>query len=175
RALTALHKFQRRESSAAELLDALQQAAHAGYHGPAVDHFHQLAQVLQHKQPTPDELRALVAERAAAEAVVRRNYFIVALEQAVRRLSAADALALLREWSRLDWLASDPLRTAVARQLLRLILLVRRETPDAPCDEALADVERLSPGDVATALLRSLLSSEAPGEATDGNVPAAQL
>jgi hypothetical protein len=167
RALTALQKFQRRESTAAELLDALQHAAHAGYHSAAVEHFQQVAQILQNKQPTRDELQALVASQVTSEATIRRNCFRAALEQAVRRLSAPEALSLLRDWSRLDWLAADEsLRSVVARQIVRLTLLARHNGVDI-LGEGLADAERLSPGDALPGLLRSLSAPEPPSEAND--------
>ena len=173
RALVALQKFQRRESTAAELLDALQHAAHADYHSAAVEHFRQVALVLQQKQPTRDELQKLVAEQAASEATIRRNIFRAVLEQTVRRLPATEAQSLLGEWSRLDWIVGDDaLRSSVARQLVRLFLLARRDGADLPA-ETLTDAERLSPGDALPSLVRSLLAPEVSTDALSPDGPAA--
>jgi hypothetical protein len=175
RVLTALQKFQRREASAAELLDAIQQAANADYRSAAVEHFRQLAETLQNKQPTREELQAFVAAHAASETTIRRNVFRAALEQAVRHLSTAEALSLLGEWSRLDWLTADEaLRAVVAKQILRLLLLVHRDTGEVS-GETISDLESLLPGEVLPVLLRSLVAPAAPLAAvlSDASAPAA--
>ena len=174
RALTALQKFQRRESTAAELFDALQQAAHAGYQSAAVEHFRELAQALQNKQPTPNDLQEMVDAHITAQPAIRRNFFLVALEQALRRLPAVDAPGLVRQWSVLAWLPDDqPLRALVARQLVRLLLLARRAGTACP-PEILADVQRLSPDEELQRLLRSLLTGEALTGAPSDTVSAAE-
>jgi hypothetical protein len=168
RAIAAVQHFRRRKLSAAELLDALQHAAHAGHQNETGRHFRQLAEILQIKQPTRDELQALVADHGASAPPVRRNIFVAALDQAVRRLPPADALALLGEWSRLEWVAADEsLRLSVGKQMARLGLLARVDT--------IADAERLLPGDTLPALVRSLSRpEEQPGEALSAaSAPAA--
>ena len=162
RALTALQKFRRRESSAAELLDALQHAAHAGYQRTRLSSISanspRCCKTSSRRATTCSPSLTLIPP---PKRPLRRNFFRAsALEQAVRRLPPAEALTLLREWSRLDWLAdAESLRTIVARQMNRLILLTHRDESNPPAD-TLADSERLQPGDALPALLRSLF---APG------------
>ena len=156
RAWAALDRFRQRQATPAELLDAVQQAASAGWKHPAADHFRRLAQALSLRQPTADDLRSFLAERPA-DPVARRNLSRAAVEIAVRRLPAAAALELLLEWSGSEDLADD-LRPLLSRQLLRLLLMRRGAEPASPPDEAvLAAVDRLSPGDGPAALVRSWL------------------
>ena len=126
RALVALDRFRKREATPAELLDALRQAASAGWTDPAADHFRRLALALQSQRPTIEDIRSLTADRPTDPAV-RRNLLAAGVELAVRRLPASAALQLLLEWSVLEDL-SGTLRSLIGRQLLRLSLM-RRRTP----------------------------------------------
>jgi hypothetical protein len=169
RARLALERFGRREINPAECLDALQQAATAGYRGEALDHFRRLAQALQQRQPALDELRALGAGGGEEDAARRRNFYRAALEQAVRRLAPGAALDLLLAWSQAGGMAEEAeLRPALGRQLLRLLLLERGPRADA----ALAAVEALLPGEPLTALARAALR---PEKADLPPMPAARL
>ena len=155
RAWIALDRFRKRQATPAELLDAVQQAASAGWTHPAADHFRRLAQSLSLRHPTADDLRSLSAERPTDPAA-RRNLLRAAVEIAVRRLPPAAALERLLEWSGWeDW--TDDLRSLLSRQLLRLLLLRRGEGPDVA---VLAAVDRLAPGDGLAALVRTWLSPD---------------
>ncbi len=172
RAWIALDRFRKRQATPAELLDAVQQAASAGWTHPAADHFRRLAQSLSLRQPTADDLRSLSAERPADPAA-RRNLLRAAVEIAVRRLPSAEAREWLVEWSGWeDW--TDDLRSLLSRQLLRLLLLRRGEGPEAA---VLAAVDRLAPGDGLAALVRTWLSPDtaAPLPAGPDAPPAVRL
>jgi hypothetical protein len=145
RARLAQERFCRREASPAEYLDALQQAAAAGYQDAAAEHFRRLAAALHERQPDTARVRELAADASTDAAA--RNRFRVAVELAMRRLPAADARVLLLEWSRRDDL-KESLRCLVGRQLLRLLLL---EDPDDA--EARAAVSRLRPEEPLLALM----------------------
>ncbi len=134
RALAALDRFRKREATPAELLDALRQAASAGWIDPAADHFRRIAQALQLQRPTIEDLRSLTADRPTDPAV-RRNLPAAGVELAVRRLPAPAALQLLLEWSELEDLP-DALRSLIGRQLLRLSLMRLRTalSPLSPVD-----------------------------------------
>jgi hypothetical protein len=115
----ALDRFRRRQSTPGEFLDAFQQAAAAGYRNPAAKHFRRLALALQQRQPTRDCLRTLAAEEGPRAGDSMR----VALELAVRRLTASEALPLLLEWvDEGGPAAMVGLGAEVGRQLLRLML-----------------------------------------------------
>jgi hypothetical protein len=185
RAWAALDRFRQRQATPAELLDALQQAASAGWRSPAAEHFRRLAQALQQKQPTADEVRGLAAE-PTADPAARRNLFRAALELAARRLPPAAAAAVLREWAGREWPAEDAeLGRLVGRQLLRLSLsdgLPPHRQPLSPEgrgeEEAAFDaVARLLPGDPAAALAREWIVSGSPLAVDDGEaaLPAARL
>jgi hypothetical protein len=138
---SVVERFRQRRAPPVEYLDVLQHAAAAGIQEPVAQHFRQLAQVLQ-RQPIASELQALVA--SPAEESCRRNLFRAALEAAVRHLPGPAARELLVHWSLIDWITVHPeLRTALGRQLLRLMLtrldhadpalnIVRRLLPDEP-------------------------------------------
>src|SRR5262249_30778259 len=98
RAWAALDRFRKRQATPAAVLDALHQAWAAGWRHPPAEPFRRLAEPLQQKQPTADQVRALAAE-SASDPAARRNLFRAALELAVRRLAPADAAAVLREWA----------------------------------------------------------------------------
>ena len=172
RAWAALDRFRTRQATPAELLDAVQQAASAGWKNPAADHFRRLALALQMRQTTADDVRSLTTDQTVDPAA-RRNLLRVALELAVRRLPTPTALELLLEWSGSDGWADD-LRALLCQQLLRLLLL-RQAAPVSPLspepgtrveepsdDVILAAVDRLAPGDGRTALVRTWLQPAAP-------------
>ncbi|HEY7314393.1 MAG TPA: hypothetical protein VH643_33905, partial [Gemmataceae bacterium] len=120
RARLAVERFRRREATAAECLDALQQAA-------VSEHFRRFAAALQQRQPDAATVRELAANLCTDAA--GRNAFRAALELAVRRLPASEARAVLLEWSnRAD--LTDDLRELVGQQQLRLLLT--DDQPAAP-------------------------------------------
>jgi hypothetical protein len=119
RARLTLERFRRREASPVECLDALRQAAAAGYQDVAAEHFGRLATVLQQHPLEVACLRELAACPIADAAA--RNAFRAALEVAARRLPRDAARELLLEWSQRADL-DEELRSLVARQLLRLLL-----------------------------------------------------
>jgi tetratricopeptide (TPR) repeat protein len=154
RARLAMERFRKREITAAECLESLQQAHNAGFQDQAAAHFGRLARILQVKQPDTEMLRKLVDHGSGEDEIGRRNILRAALERAVTLLPAADARALVHEWSRLAWVAADTdVSRLLGRQLLRLLLL-DASTPDA---DAVAVVEKLLAGDPCQVLARSLL------------------
>jgi hypothetical protein len=161
RAWAALDRFRKRQATPAELLDALQRAASAGWKNPAAAHFRRLAQTLQLRQPTADDVHLLTAEQPGDPAA-RRNLVRGGVETAVRGLPVQTALELLLEWSTAEVL-DDDLRSLLSRHLLRA-LLVRRgdETVSHSTDAVLAAVDRLSPGDGTAALVRTWLQPDSP-------------
>jgi tetratricopeptide (TPR) repeat protein len=174
RARLALERFRKREITPTEFVEVLQQARNAGFQDVAAGHFKQIADLLQIKQPEKNALLKTVADQALAGNVIRRNVFRAALEQTVKRLPGADALALIQEWSQLDWVANDAdLARLLGRQMLRLLLLDR----NAANADALPTVQRLLPADPLLMLGRSLLEghsplSAEPGQADDPQAPA---
>ncbi len=177
RAQLALERFRKREATPAECLEALQQARNAGFQDVTADHFKQIAQLLQRKQIDRETLEMTVRDQALAGDAVRRNVFRAALEQAVQRLPAADALALVQDWSRLDWVAADAdLSHLIGRQLLRFLLLDRSGADG----DARPTVEKLLANDPVLALGRSLLDGQVrtateTAPADDPHAPTAQL
>ncbi len=175
RALLARERFRLRDSTPAEHLQAYQQAKQVGFQDSASEQFNQIAQFLQ-TQPELETLRNTVDALTQAGDEVRRNVFRGALEQAARRLPAAEALSLLQVWAQRDWIAADPaLAKLVGQQLLRLLLLGQ---PGAHVD-ALVAVEKLLPGDPSLGVARSLFDWQsmliAPAEiAIDQEQPATQ-
>jgi tetratricopeptide (TPR) repeat protein len=177
RARLAMGRFRKRETTAAECLGALQQAHSAGFQDPGAAHFERLARILQVKEPDAELLRKFLGDCSAQSAPERRNILRAALERAVTRLPAADARALVHEWSRLGWAAADAnVSRLLGRQLLRLLLL----DPSTPDADALAVVERLLAGDPCLVLARALLDGNnlpgadalAGGDTSEEPVPA---
>jgi hypothetical protein len=157
RARVALERFRRRQTTPAECLDTLQQAAAGGYRNPAADHFRRLAVSLQQRQPSPEEIQAL-AEEPAPDDAARRNAFRAALELAVRRLPPGTALDLLLEWARQDIApGARELRPVLARQLLRLLLLERTSgaVPEGRAETVLAAAAALTPEEPLLPLVRA--------------------
>ncbi len=151
RARQALERFRTRQASPAELLEALHAARAARFSDPAAEHFQQLAQLLQLREPSLDDFRALFSPAADAPTspVQQRNLFRAALETAVRRLPPVALRELLREWAQLPWLEKEPqLLVMLAQPLLRLIL--QQGSAEGP-DRAL--LERLTPGEPLLGLL----------------------
>lgn len=117
-----LERFRTRQASPADLLDVLHSAGATHFSDPVADHFRQLAQLLQRREPSREELQTTLMT-APADEVQRRNLFRAILELAVRRLPAATQRELLFEWARLPWLERESeLRTLLARTMLRLAL-----------------------------------------------------
>ena len=126
RALTTLDRFRKREATPAELLDALRQAASAGWKNLAADHYRRLALALQSGPAAADDVRSLASEQPT-DSAARRNLLRAGVEIAVHHLPPAAALQILVEWSELVDL-SDDLRALLGRLMLRL-LLIRRTLP----------------------------------------------
>jgi hypothetical protein len=170
RARLAVERFRRREFGPAELLDALQQAAGAGFQDAGALHFRGLAEALQKKQPDLVSLRRL-AEIGSPDPAARRNFLRIALEQAAglvgRSGGRGEALSLLLDWSQDPQLADDGLRVALGRQLLRLAL----SEGSAP---ALNTAEAFLPGEPLLRLARPALDTNAPG-ADVGDLPHLRL
>jgi hypothetical protein len=116
-----IESFRRREASAAELLEVLQEMTTLEYRGGAMEHFTRLAVALKGKQPAAAELARLVSGESPGAA--QRNAIKIALEQACRWLLPAEALPVVRD---LAAQAGDDakLREAIDRQLQRLALLL---------------------------------------------------
>jgi hypothetical protein len=127
RARLALERFRSRQTSPADCLDALQQAAAAGYKDPAGEHLRRLALALSQRQPATESLRQLAAEGGPGAADRRR----AALELATRRLGAAEARALLAEWAQKGGPMAAGSDKVVGRQLLRLLLAEKTLEPGA--------------------------------------------
>ncbi len=148
RARQTLERFRTRQASPTELLDTLHSASASKFSDSGVEHFRQLALLLQRREPPVDELHS-IRESAAEDPVRRRNLFRAALETAVRRLPAPALRQLLQEWARLPWLEGEPeLRALLARPLLRLIL---QQGSAEESERAL--LERLHPEEPLLALL----------------------
>jgi hypothetical protein len=159
-----LERFRARQAPPVELLDVLQQAASVQFHDPAIEHFRQLALLLQQPDSSLDELRSAVSGEPA-NPVQRRNLFRAAVEVLQRRLPAESQKTLLVEWAQLPWLTTDPqLRGLLARPLLRLVLGERRlEGPEC------GTLEQLQPGEPLLELLG------APADPSAPPAPAVQL
>ncbi|HEY7158223.1 MAG TPA: hypothetical protein VH575_30000, partial [Gemmataceae bacterium] len=157
RARLAVERFRRRAATAAECLDALQQAAVNGYRDAAAEHFRRLAAVLQQRQPDAAVVGELAANPNTDAAA--RNAFRAALELAVRCLSPIEARAVLLEWAKREDL-NEELRRLVGRQLLRLLLLTETD------EETSATVERLLAGEPLLTLTHN--SHNQPGARATG-------
>jgi hypothetical protein len=149
RARLALERFRQRQATAAEYLDALQQADAAGYQNDAAEHFRALALALVQRQPDAAAVRELAGRRDGVGG--ETDFARAALELAVGRLPADAARGLLLEWAHREDPAGDaPLREAIGRQLLRLVLQDDRSSPDA---ELAQTVRGLLPDEPLLALL----------------------
>jgi hypothetical protein len=124
RARLGLHRFCRRQASAGELLEALQQADAAGYRLAGTEHYRRLALALKQRNPHAEDLRRLAVAPAAEGEAAARNALRAAAELAARLLPPAEALGLLREWAPQAGVRADrALAAAVGTHLLRLLLL----------------------------------------------------
>jgi hypothetical protein len=142
RAGQVLERYRQRQASAMELMDVLQQAAGAGYHNDAADHFRRLAEILQQRDFAGFDQDALW--RAEPDLARRRNLFRAVVEVAARRLPASSQRELFVELGQLEWLAGEAeMRSLLAAPLLRLVLqermaagpeidLLRRLEPEEP-------------------------------------------
>jgi hypothetical protein len=162
RTRAAVERFRRRECNPAELLDAIQNAADPSYYDPSIEPFRRLAQLLQRRTATADELGRLVEQETDS------NIFRVALELAVRTLPGDEARELLIGWANLPRLVDQPeFRTMLGRQLLRLAL--KQLHP-----EHIGVAEKLLPDDALPRLVRAVLEKEASA-VPQGDAPNARL
>jgi hypothetical protein len=141
RARLALARFCRREAAPGELLEALQQAEAADYRLNGAEHYRRLALALKQRNPHADDLRRLADAPAVDGEAAARNALRAAAEVAARLLVPAESITLLLDWVRQGRVQpDDPLRLAVGRQLLRLLLVC----PQGACDPG--DVLRAADG-----------------------------
>ncbi|MBI1916296.1 MAG: hypothetical protein HYS12_16430, partial [Planctomycetes bacterium] len=182
RAWLTLTRFCRREATASDLLQAIQQASSAGHQTATLPGWQALAQALVSPTPNPAELWPALTESPAAEDVLTRMRRRAAVEQAVRQLPPEAALSLLLRWVRGGGGEQDErLREYAGRQMLRLLLLRKlpasggREPPDsgryqgahAPRSPGIAEVlraarELLGPSDLPNLVANVLAPSPEP-------------
>jgi hypothetical protein len=164
-----VERFRTRQASTSELLDALHSSSATKFSDPSVEHFRQITQLLQRRDPSVDDLRGVVSQ-APVDPAQRRNLFRAALETAVRRLPIAAQRELLLEWARLPWLEAEPeLRALLARPLLRLVL--QQGTTESTERDL---VESLHPEEPLLAMLRPAPES-AGGPGSSASPPVALL
>ncbi len=170
RARQTLERFRTRQASPTELLDALHSASASKFSDAAAEHFRQIAQLLQRREPSTDDLRGVVAS-LPEEPGQRRNFFRAALEIAVRRLPAAAQHELLLDWAQLPWLEGEPeLRALLARPLLRQAL------QQGNLEETeLAILQRLNPSEPFLALLSAQPTLLRPGDMDTSSPPPAPV
>src|SRR5262249_25940417 len=113
-----LARFCRREATATDFLQAIQQASAASHQLPVLSAWEALAQALVSASSTPEELWPTPDESLTCEHTRRR----AAVEQAVRQLPPEQALPLLVRWVQ-GGEQDDTLREYAGWQMLRLLLL----------------------------------------------------
>jgi hypothetical protein len=170
RARLAQERFRRREIGPTELLDALRAAEAAGYRDPEAEHLRDLALAVGGAGREAVSLRDWAdGLPGGAPPAVRANVLRVALELAVRRLPPPAARELLLGWAGREEVAADAgLARALGRQLLRLALL----DPER-AEPALAEAERLLPGEPLAWLARAVRGEASASPASD--LPALRL
>jgi hypothetical protein len=162
RAWLTLVCFCRREATAADLLQAIQQTTAAGHKSATLPGWQALAQALASPTVNPAELWPSAAEPLAVEDALTRTRRRAAVEQAVRHLPPEAALALLDGWIRGGWEQDDSLRRYTGGQLLRLLLLRK------------ASSRRPTPGEVLRAARELLGSAQLPDLVADLLFPPAE-